>query len=305
VKEVNCYLCGSEDAEIIDVQDFDDEYLTYINPVYLAEPRYWNMCRECGFVYHNPRLDEADVEVLYQERYRRHSLKIDNSADEFFDRIMLLPKTESENYAKVSWLKSRLERHFDTIQVRRTVLDIGCSAGMFLKLFTNEIPNWDAVGVEPTQSFAEVAARRVGVPIKSVMYQSGQFNRCFDLITVVHVLEHIIDPGAFLREVRCDLAESGVLFIEVPYVSDFGTLPMQHDRFMCPHLYYFSESTAERLLARSGFVIIEHDIELSARGHANLRLLCAACPEKMPVQNTMPVAQDASALRRRWRESQK
>ena len=300
MKHVNCYLCGSDKAEVIDLQDFEDEYLAYIDPEkYAGVTRAWKSCSACGLAYHDPRLDEDDVTALYTERYRRHSLRETMTPDEFFDRILSIPKEESENYEKVTWLKPRVARHLEA-RKNPAILDIGCSAGMLIKMFRDEHPGWGGAGVEPTVRFAEVAQRRVGVPVKGCAYRSGMFGRTFDLITMVHVLEHILDPLTFLAEVRRDLSDTGLVFIEVPDVADFSSLPPNHDRFMSPHIHYFSARTIERLLRKAGYYAVEYGTSVSSRGHANLRILCkpgnresAPAPER---------EHDALKLRRAWSE---
>lgn len=305
MKHVGCYLCGSQEFKIIDKQDFDDEYLNYVDPKYLQAPRYWKSCSSCGLVYHDPRLDEQDVITLYEERYRRHSLKDTTTPDQFFDKIVSIPKAESENFNKVAWLKQRLPGLLKP-SADPAMLDIGCSAGMLIKLFLDEMPGWSGAGVEPTRHFAEVAGRRVGVPVQNAIYRSGLFGRKFNLITLVHVLEHTIDPVTFLSEIRKDLADGGLAFIEVPDIADFGNLPPAHDRFMCPHIYYFSVQSAGQLFARAGLQVVESDCNVSPRGHANMRLLCAATTENRPARPIRSVSEgDALSLRRRWTERQK
>lgn len=299
MKRVNCYLCGSNKADVIDVQDFEDEYLAYIDPKYSAMTRYWKSCSECGLVYHDPRLDDKDVSALYTERYRRHSLKETMTPDEFFDRILSIPKADSENYEKVTWLQPRVARHLDA-RDNPAMLDIGCSAGMLIKMFRDEHPGWGGAGVEPTVRFAEVAQRRVGVPVKGCAYRSGLFGRKFDLITLVHVLEHILDPITFLGELRRDLADAGLVFIEVPDVADFATLPPNHDRFMSPHIHYFSVRTIGPLLRKAGYYAVEYGVNVSSRGHANLRILCKA--GDLPSVPAPGREHDAVKLRRTWSE---
>ncbi len=305
MKHVGCYLCESPDFDVIDEQNFDDEYLHYIDAKLLAQPRYWKACKSCGLVYHDPRLDEQDVVALYEERYRRHSLKDTTTPDQFFDKIVSIPKSESENYNKVAWLKPRL-LNFMKETADPAMLDIGCSAGMLIKLFLDDMPGWSGAGVEPTKRFAEVAGRRVGVPVRSEIYRSGLFGRKFNLITLVHVLEHTIDPVRFLSEIRKDLAEGGLVFIEVPDIADFGNLPPTHDRFMCPHIYYFSVHSAGQLFSRAGLRVVESDCYVSSRGHANMRLLCAATTDDN--KTAQPIRSvgddDALSLRRGWTERQ-
>jgi SAM-dependent methyltransferase len=297
MRDVSCYFCGSQHAVVIDTQDFDDEYLSYVDPAYLTKPRYWKACEECGGIYHSPALDADDIERLYTERYRRHSLKDELSPDAFFDKIVSLPRESSENWEKVVWLSSRIGNTADTGE-QPALLDVGCSAGMFIKLFLDGNPGWTGAGIEPTERFAETGSRRLNLPIKAGQYRSQLFGRRFQLITLIHVLEHLLDPRDFLQKVREDIAPGGMLYLEVPDLMDFRNLPINHDRFMSPHLYYFSRNSLGRLLAESGWRVVEDDVYVGMRGHANLRLLCVLDPA---ATQTAPAGDDpghAIALRR-------
>ena len=76
----------------------------------------------------------------------------------------------------------------------------------------------------------------------------------YDLCTIVHVLEHTYDPLKTLKEINKRLCDGGVLYIEVPNVkTPYGWLAKNY--FILYHLYYFSDSTLELLLKKTGFII--------------------------------------------------
>ena len=83
------------------------------------------------------------------------------------------------------------------------------------------VPPWTLAGNEISDrdrrailTIPGVEAMHAG-PIESV---PGRF----DLVTMVHVLEHVTGPAAFLRKVRQRLAPGGFVAIEVP---DHATNP--------------------------------------------------------------------------------
>lgn len=102
-----------------------------------------------------------------------------------------------------------------------TFLDIGCGGG-HLVAAARELGFAQALGTEADRVAAQAARQRdldiyVGAwPVPELAA------RRFDLISLMHVLEHTLAPGLFLDQcLRC-LAPGGMLTIDVP---DQGSLP--------------------------------------------------------------------------------
>ena len=87
------------------------------------------------------------------------------------------------------------------------------------------------------------------------------------------VLEHVADPLPFLKEMFDDLEIGGLLFIEVPDVSDMFSLPPTHERFWIPHIYFFSANTLGALLRKVGFHIVAHRVIETARQRSYLQFV--------------------------------
>jgi len=175
MRSSDCPLCGSTHKTILTKQTFQDSYLELINPEYQSTDRFIVTCNDCDFTYRDPVLDDNDLEVLYA-RFRDMSFR-NETPDTYFDRITSLPPDESENTAKVEWLKVRLP---DRLAQPGHILDIGCGGGVFLYTFTQLNPGWVAYGIEPTSSFAQLAARRLGRPVIDGAHQKGLFEQKFD-----------------------------------------------------------------------------------------------------------------------------
>ena len=87
------------------------------------------------------------------------------------------------------------------------------------------------------------------------------------------VLEHVPDPLPFLKVMYADLKKGGLLFIEVPDVSDIYSLPSTHDRFWIPHIYFFSANTLSALLRKVGFHIVAHRVIETTRQRSYLQFV--------------------------------
>src|SRR5690606_38916269 len=69
----------------------------------------------------------------------------------------------------------------------------------------------------------------------------------FNLITMVHVLEHIPSPHTFLRRVINKLEPAGLLLIEVP---DHHSNPF--DLLIADHCSHFTSGAMRQTLSRAG-----------------------------------------------------
>lgn len=130
------------------------------------------------------------------------------------------------------------------------LLDIGCGNGAFLRTFGSVYPNWSMTGLELNDRNRSVVEAIPGVerlhvgPIESL---SGQFN----LITLIHALEHIPNPARFLSSLREKLLPGGILLIEVP---NLNTSPF--DILIADHCSHFTADTLVKVIEQTPFTVI-------------------------------------------------
>jgi SAM-dependent methyltransferase len=141
-------------------------------------------------------------------------------------------------------------------------LDIGCSVGILLEEI-REAYSCEAVGIEPGEAHRAHALER-GLRVFSTLEMietSG--GRTFDLISMLHVLEHLPDPVDYLRDLKDRfLSTNGWLLIEVPNLY-------AHDCFETAHLSAFSELTLRGALETAGYSLIR----IRRHGEPRSRLL--------------------------------
>lgn len=288
MRTVDCIVCGCARKGVLAEQTFADDYMDMADAAYKGRVRRMIVCEDCGFVYHDPQLDADDQAVLYS-KFRDATYR-GETPDQYFDRITGLPPEQSENTRKVEWLRARTAGRLDQ---PGTLLDVGCGGGVFIHTFLRLCPSWDACGVEPTLTFAALAARRLGKPVIGGVYQPGLFpGRRFDLITVNQVLEHLLDPIGFLKDLRSELAPGGLIYLEVPHIADIGHLPATHDRFLMQHLWFFSETSLTNVCRIAGYepIAVEKELTIRDRNNAVLLMKPAAAGAKVELAHDDPAA---------------
>jgi len=127
------------------------------------------------------------------------------------------------------------------------LLDIGCGNGAALRNFSQALPNWLLYGSELNSATIE-ALREISGFTELFVGGLGEIQGRFELISIIHTLEHVLSPLKTLNEAAKLLSTEGVLFIEVP---DVETSPF--DLLVADHLLHFSRETLHYLLACAGF----------------------------------------------------
>ena len=149
----------------------------------------------------------------------------------------------------VQWLREKAK-----IPERGQLLDIGCGNGSFLRAFNDDYPKWDLIGAELDDRNRRQIEAIPGVKKLHVGSLDGLVDQ-FDLIVMVHVLEHVPRPEPFLRLLQAKLKHLGKILIEVP---DLERSPF--DLLIADHRTHFSTETLKTLLLRTGYTIYSSDV---------------------------------------------
>lgn len=98
------------------------------------------------------------------------------------------------------------------------LLDVGCNAGWLLG-YLQRLGTYDLEGVEPSPVLAEIAHRRLNVPIHNcyLHHLEGQ-DATFDGLVATDVIEHVLpeEVESFVRDIRGKLKPGGYVFIKTP-----------------------------------------------------------------------------------------
>lgn len=223
-----CNLCGRKDFRIIE----NDE-----------APFMVLKCRSCGLVFVDPLPDLSYLAAHYDENYYSEW-------------------TGQQQTKRISLWKRRLKKIERRIPTGR-LLDVGCATGAFLELAQQN--GWDINGTEYSPYAASFAQDLLKTDIFcGHLTDAGYREETFDVITFWHVLEHVTDPTAYLREAHRILKPSGLLIAAVPNVDDHVMkiayrivkgrplkLFRKSDREV--HLFHFSADTIGRYMHKTGF----------------------------------------------------
>lgn len=177
-----------------------------------------------------------------------------------------------EDYLKnESMFRNIFQKRFNLISSYHprggTVLDIGCSNGVFLDLFAGS-ETW---GVEPSGS-GDIAKKKGHKILKIAFEKANLPENYFDLIILNHVVEHMEDPRLVLKKIKPLLKTAGIVFIDVP---NFGSLSSKILGKKWPYLLpeehksQFTKESLTKLLIENGFIILHWESRSGIFEYAN------------------------------------
>ena len=239
---VNCKLCGSDDTAL---------YAIRLDPPPENEPfivhRRRVRCRKCGLVYSNPQATEETLKQYYNQVYE----------DTLSDVTSGYQNLETQYR---SWWESLGER----VKPGK-FLDVGCNTGHLLR--AGQDFGWDVYGVDLSPAAINYGREKLGLKNLKLcdLFTASYPDNYFDCIHLWHVLEHVNDPLALLREIHRVLKPGKELLIGVPCVTDpiyYGFRfknwikglppPMSSDN---AHTSEFTRSSMTGMLIKMGFDI--------------------------------------------------
>jgi 2-polyprenyl-3-methyl-5-hydroxy-6-metoxy-1,4-benzoquinol methylase len=206
-------------------------------------------CKKCGLYITGDSKDRIyeKVSEIYKKSYwdERTSEKSINSG---FSDI------DSEG-KKRNWI-SQFAYCKQFFNEKKEVLEIGSGVGQ--AMFWFESKGFNITGIEPD-------ARNVKL-INKILKNSNCVNekiedikleQKFDIIWMVHVLEHLVDPVSVLIRIKNNMKKNSIFFIEVPNCENKKMLDASINEN--PHVFHFTKKSLENIIKKSGFKIKKMD----------------------------------------------
>lgn len=190
-------------------------------------------CQSCSMVYASP----VPPEFVSGAYYERIAAEYYLSAD----------KLEADHAAV------RFERELGLFRKHcrsGRVLDVGCSSGGFLhQLAQRYVGEYIVLGMDVSGPALAYAESR-GVPVLCGHFPQQDFgSQQFDAVTFWAVLEHLVEPNAFLQKAWEILRPKGLCFVLVPNLKSLAArLLGARYRYIYPqHVNYFTKETLAKL----------------------------------------------------------
>jgi len=205
-------------------------------------------CTRCLFVFAEPRPTEQELEAFYSSTYFVRDRPTSLGYADY--------RTIAEANARRMWRQLRSE--VAGTEPRR-LLDVGCATGGFLA--EARADGWESVGVELSADAVAVARSEFGLDVIHGDLSSPLLEpTSFGLVTMWHVLEHVVDPLASLERARELLAHRGRLLIELPNWNSLGRVLRRSawSQLKPPeHINFFTPRSLRAAVEKAGMAVVE------------------------------------------------
>jgi len=251
----NCPVCASGDSDIL----YD-----LSRPKAHAEiglPGVIKRCLNCELIFKSFGEKAGD---LYDDNY----------ADTFID---------SKEYSGIhafNFYKAILSSSYKLVkknESRPSLLDIGSGIGVMLD--ASKETGYDSIGVELSTKLAAIAVQK-GHTVINKNISEMTFERKFDTITMMDIIEHLENPRDVLVALRLLLNPGGELIVYTPNHNSLivkaaglfhqvGIKSPVENIFACTHTCFFTTKTLRNVLNTSGFKVknVRHfDYDISRPG---------------------------------------
>ncbi len=202
-------------------------------------------CKSCGLTF---LLNPPDESAIYEDYYRIEFKGADYREDSPLGHLREIFEINEQRTAFIK----RFEEGFDDFRL----LDVGCGSGLFLKSCKDA--GLRGEGIDVSSNALKFARDEFGLEVfkKTTDELIGEGKR-YDMITMWHVLEHIMEPTVELGKIKELLSPNGYLMVEVPNFNSVkfrlsgkrwkgGNHPLYHRSF-------FTSGTLRETLRKGGF----------------------------------------------------
>ena len=228
---IPCNLCGTTIIETLSLRDKKGDYLRTV------------ICSKCGLIWSDPRPSDDKIREFYSREYRKEYKGITKPKKKHIYR------DAKEAIRRYNYFKEILKKE-------DSLLDIGAGNGVFV--YSLRKLGFNAQGIEPDENHTRYAREELQIPVTTGFAQEINNKKSFNIITLHHVLEHLADPLAELKNIWGILKENGYLVVEVPNAEDIKQDPK--NRYHKAHIYTFNPETLITLGKRAGFSVFKKAI---------------------------------------------
>lgn len=225
-----CIVCGASNVELVYHSKDKHSVASDCRPLAFNIVIY--QCQTCGHYQKNNNNDyQKNVEEIYKS-YQAYQLtkgkeQLNFSADVPSSRCQVI-----------------LSHCQPLLPVSGKMLDVGAGSGVMLCAMNALKGNWQLYAQDVSAHHAQMLIKTY----KLIDFYQGDFQQIkeqFDLITLVHVLEHVWQVESLLLALKSKLSATGKIIFQVPNIDE-----NEWDFAIYDHVSHFSKATLSQLILK-------------------------------------------------------
>ena len=237
---MDCILCKN-----LMYKFTDDSYLDL--PVF--------QCKKCNFFVTGESIYEIEEKII--PLYKKDFWVKEGDSKTIIENNY----TDIDSQGKIRNHISQYKYCKPYLKNKKKILEIGAGQGQSVYLFDKE--GYSVKFIEPDKLNVILINQKLGKDCGIIdTVENFQSNEKFEIIWMSHVLEHLINPIMFFKNIYKNLTNDGILFIEVPNCENPSELDTSIHKV--PHTFHFSKSSLIKITEKYNFKVISCDYFRSA-----------------------------------------
>lgn len=237
MKTISCVICKSQDYHVKYPERIDYSNIDFIARKQSEYHCRIVQCKKCGLIYSNPIFNDDQIIELYRNNKFIYGVQDELMSEDYLDQL----KRASSFFAN-----------------KNNLLEIGCGNGCFLKK-VKEFGFSKVCGIEPCKDAVSQAFPEIKENIINDLFREGIYKEnIFDVVCVMHVFDHFVDPDEVLKNIFKILKRNGFLLSVTHNVGFFMTkiLGKKSPMYDISHIYLYDKYTIKKLFENNGFEVI-------------------------------------------------
>ena len=268
-ENIPCNLCGMSDFYVLAKSSGN------------GHPAQTCICRQCGLIYINPRMDKESYDNYYKYFYREDRA----SAKGFQDGGGVL----ESNFENARKFGSALAIKLKNFLLPGLTIDVGSSTGGALYGLREAVPNLNIFGIEPSleeSGYAQKKGVRTFTGLFENFIESGESKKIGQAANILCVrsLNHLLNPRMFFEWAYAGLKPGGHLILSV---KNFRHQVRRAGRIeagvQIDHVYMFTPENLKRFVESVGF----KTVFLDSDEYKSTKELSAQKRSGMPVHHML------------------
>ncbi len=237
----SCPLCNNSDIKLFQNGSINPETLTSDN-FKITDNAYgslWTFCKcqSCKFVFSNPYVSEDSIVEFYSHlEDAEYSEEAQGRSRNFHSIVKKLEKIKKPD---------------------KSILDIGAASGIFLNIAKKE--GYKISGIEPSEYLVSEANKKFNIKIFNGIIENYQSNDKYSVISLLDIIEHLVDPDKFIKNIDKFIKAEGILVIVTPDIDSITAKIFKRKwwHYRIAHINFFNLSSIQYLLRNNNYEIIK------------------------------------------------
>jgi len=231
----NCTLCSLPTSKMLSSELRRGQGLVY----------YCDAC-EHGFLVPKENFNEKQYYAdSYRQEYSHNAEPARTNAREIFDTYK-------------GYQRDRLAIISQYLRDDLSLLEVGASSGQFLCNIKNQVALVNAIELD--RDCCGFMQEELGIDADFELLDNSKFaHKKYDLVCAFQVMEHVVNPVLFLKDLMRVSKKGGTIFLEVPNLDDallsvWDIAPYRKFFYHSAHLHYFTGNSLKKVATDAGFL---------------------------------------------------